>query len=98
MLIGLVGLFAVALPGIATATSPSVRVIAISYRAHDGLTRRAYVIVPADYGRPGDPPLPLVISPHGRGVSAQLNIRRWGRLPALGRFAVVNPEGQGRAR
>jgi poly(3-hydroxybutyrate) depolymerase len=97
LVIGLVALLEVALPEIATAKSPPVRVIAISYRAHDGLMRRAYVIVPADYGRPGDPPLPLVISPHGRGVSAQLNIRRWGRLPATGRFAVVNPEGQGRA-
>jgi poly(3-hydroxybutyrate) depolymerase len=97
LMIGLVALLGVVLPGVATANSPTVRVIAISYRAHDGLRRRAYVIVPADYGRPGDPPLPLVISPHGRGVSAQLNIRRWGRLPAVGRFAVVNPEGQGRA-
>src|SRR5881392_3338294 len=96
-MIGLVALVGVALPEVATAKSPTVRVIPISYRAHDGLMRHAYVIVPADYGRPGDPPLPLVISPHGRGVSARLNIRRWGRLPAVGRFAVVNPEGQGRA-
>jgi poly(3-hydroxybutyrate) depolymerase len=97
LLIGLAALAGVALPDTAAAHSGAVRVIAISYQAHDGLTRRAYVIVPADYGRASDPPLPLVISPHGRGVSAQLNIRRWGRLPALGRFAVVNPEGQGRA-
>jgi len=55
------------------------------------------VIVPADYRRNGERPIPLIISPHGRGVSAQLNIRRWGRLPAVGGFAVVNPEGQGRA-
>jgi poly(3-hydroxybutyrate) depolymerase len=41
--------------------------------------------------------LPLVISPHGRGVSASANVRRWGSLPAVGDFAVVNPEGQGRA-
>src|SRR5205823_3313964 len=41
--------------------------------------------------------IPLVISPHGRGVSAEANIRRWGRLPAVGGFAVINPEGQGRA-
>ena len=97
LLIGLAALLGVARPETATAKSPPVRVIAISYRAHDGLMRRAYVIVPADYGRPGDSPVPLVISPHGRGVSAQLNIRRWGSLPAIGRFAVVNPEGQGRA-
>jgi poly(3-hydroxybutyrate) depolymerase len=86
----------VGLPKTASATGPpAVRVIPISYRAHDGLMRRADVIVPADYV-PGTP-IPLVISPHGRGVGAGLNVRRWGRLPALGDFAVVNPEGQGRA-
>jgi pimeloyl-ACP methyl ester carboxylesterase len=37
-----------------------------------------------------------VISPHGRGVAAIRNVRIWGRLPARGGFAVVNPEGQGR--
>jgi pimeloyl-ACP methyl ester carboxylesterase len=26
-----------------------------------------------------------------------MNVRRWGDLPALGPFAVINPEGQGRA-
>ena len=85
----------VVLPETAKAMRPAVRVIPISYRAHDGLMRRAYVIVPADYV-PGTP-IPLVISPHGRGVGARVNVRRWGRLPALGDFAVVNPEGQGRA-
>ena len=73
----------------------AVRVIKISYRAHDGLIRRAYVIVPADYRY--RTPIPLVISPHGRGVGARTNVRRWGKLPAAGDFAVVNPEGQGRA-
>jgi poly(3-hydroxybutyrate) depolymerase len=77
------------------AALPGVRVIRIAYRAHDGLMRRAYVIVPAAY-RPGTP-IPLVISPHGRGVGARTNVRRWGDLPARGDFAVVNPEGQGRA-
>jgi poly(3-hydroxybutyrate) depolymerase len=79
----------------APAATLAVRVIPIAYRAHDGLLRRAYVIVPATYV-PGTP-IPLVISPHGRGVGARLNVRRWGQLPALGDFAVVNPEGQGRA-
>ena len=77
--------------------SRAVRVIPISYQSHDGLPRRAYVIVPADYGIEGSPPIPLVISPHGRGVGARENIHRWGQLPATGNFAVVNPEGQGRA-
>jgi dienelactone hydrolase len=81
----------------AQAAAPAVRVIPISYRAHDGLLRRAYVILPAWYGPAFHPPIPLVISPHGRGVSADVNIRRWGRLPAVGGFAVINPEGQGRA-
>jgi poly(3-hydroxybutyrate) depolymerase len=79
----------------AATNAPAVRVITISYRAHDGLPRHAYVIVPADY-RHGTP-IPLVISPHGRGVGARTNVRRWGVLPARGDFAVVNPEGQGRA-
>ena len=74
----------------------AVRVLAISYRAHDGLFRRAYLILPAWYGSKKHPPIPLVISPHGRGVGARANIRRWGDLPARGGFAVINPEGQGR--
>jgi pimeloyl-ACP methyl ester carboxylesterase len=73
-----------------------VRVCAIHYRAHDGLDRAAYVVLPAWYGPRDDPPIPLVISPHGRGLDARANVRIWGDLPALGRFAVVSPEGQGR--
>lgn len=85
-------------PGVAPAhvSSPAIRVLAISYPAHDGPLRRAYVIVPAWYGPLRHPAIPLVISPHGRGVGARMNVRRWGNLPALGGFAVVNPEGQGR--
>ncbi|MGB8004414.1 MAG: hypothetical protein WCF27_09155 [Gaiellaceae bacterium] len=73
-----------------------VHVYALSYRAHDGLSRRAYLILPAWYSPAQDPPIPLVISPHGRGVGARSNIKRWGDLPALGDFGVINPEGQGR--
>jgi len=76
--------------------SHAVRVLAISYRAHDGFSRRAYLILPAWYGPLKHPAIPLVISPHGRGVGARANIRRWGDLPARGGFAVINPEGQGR--
>jgi poly(3-hydroxybutyrate) depolymerase len=43
-----------------------------------------------------DPAIPLVISPHGRGVPPAGNIRLWGGLPAFGPFAVVTPDGQGR--
>ena len=40
--------------------------------------------------------MPLVISPHGRGVGARANLRLFGALPARGSFAVVSPEGTGR--
>src|SRR5512133_872484 len=72
------------------------RTIQIEYRTHDGHRRAAYVLVPDWYGPNRHPQLPLLISPHGRGVSADVNADRWGDLPALGSFAVVNPEGQGR--
>jgi len=98
LLIGLAAAFVAVRAGpVAAETALGVRVIPISYEAHDGLLRHAYVIVPADYLEQGAPPIPLVISPHGRGVGARLNVRRWGRLPATGDFAVVNPEGQGRS-
>jgi hypothetical protein len=73
-----------------------VRTIQIEYRTHDGYRRAAYVLVPDWYGPDRHPRLPLIISPHGRGVPADENADRWGDLPAVGSFAVVNPEGQGR--
>ena len=79
-----------------TGRTDLVRRLAIDYRAHDGLRRVAIVVLPRWYGPRDDPPLPLVISPHGSGIEPQENARRWGNLPALGRFAVVNPDGQGR--
>src|SRR5690348_14559683 len=49
------------------------RQITITYRTHDGHARRAYVLLPAGY-RPGEnPPIPLVISPHGRAVDGKIN-------------------------
>jgi poly(3-hydroxybutyrate) depolymerase len=79
-----------------TPANKAVRVWTIHYRAHDGLIRPAYVVLSKWYGPRDHPPIPLIISPHGRGVDARTNVRIWGDLPALGRFAVVNPEGQGR--
>jgi poly(3-hydroxybutyrate) depolymerase len=73
-----------------------VKVVTIHYKTHDGYRRAAYVVLPDWYGPGNNPPLPLIISPHGRGVSAEKNVDRWGNLPTLGPFAVVNPEGQGR--
>jgi dipeptidyl aminopeptidase/acylaminoacyl peptidase len=72
------------------------RQITIRYRTHDGHLRNAYVLLPHGY-RPGsNPSIPLVISPHGRAVDGEINTRRWGTLPTMGRFAVVNPDGYGR--
>jgi hypothetical protein len=73
-----------------------VRQWTIHYRAHDGRTRVAYVLLPAWYGSRHNPPLPLVISPHGRGVDGRANARLWGNLPAVDRLAVVSPDGEGR--
>jgi poly(3-hydroxybutyrate) depolymerase len=73
-----------------------VQVLTVHYRTHDGDRRSAYVVLPDWYGPRNNPPLPLIISPHGRGVPALDNVDRWGDLPALGGFAVVNPDGQGR--
>ena len=46
-----------------------VRVWTVRYRAHNGLARPAYVALPADLGPRHNPALPLVISPHGRGLT-----------------------------
>lgn len=73
-----------------------VRVETIEYHAHDGPLRLAYVALPSWYGPDRNPALPLVIGPHGRGVSAESMLDRFGDLPAHGSFALVSPEGQGR--
>ena len=52
------------------AAKPTVRVLQIAYRAHNGARRHATVVLPAWY--------------------------RKGRRPAVGGFAVVSPDGQGR--
>ena len=76
--------------------SGAVRVWTVRYRAHNGLARLVYVALPDDVGPSNNPPLPLVISPHGRGLTGLANLRFWGDLPARGRFAVISPDGHGR--
>ena len=83
-------------PGSSTGAAESVRVLRISYIAHNGASRPAYVVLPAWYGPGRNPPLPVVISPHGRGGTGQANARFWGELPGIGGFAVINPDGIGR--
>ena len=93
---GRLGAFEVYYRDLLTDHTRLVRRFAISYRAWDGATRTAWVVVPRWYDRKDDPLIPLVISPHGRGLSARINLRFWGGMPAFGPFAVVSPEGQGR--
>jgi pimeloyl-ACP methyl ester carboxylesterase len=85
-----------AAPGSSAGVEPAVRTWTISYTAHNGAARAAYVVLPSWYGPGANSPLPLVISPHGRGGDGRANARFWRDLPALGRFAVVNPDGMGR--
>jgi poly(3-hydroxybutyrate) depolymerase len=73
-----------------------VRIWTVRYRAHNGLARPAYIALPNDVGPRHNPALPLVISPHGRGLTGLANLRFWGELPAQGRFAVISPGGHGR--
>jgi len=73
-----------------------VKILGFAYRAHNGAERLAFLVLPLWYGPRRHPPIPLVISPHGRGVGAVQNMLLWGSLPERGRFALVSPEGQGR--
>ncbi len=73
--------------------SGTTQAIFIHYIAYDGVRRPALLLVPADYH--GEP-IPLVISPHGRGCDESENAAFWGGLPGLGNFAVINPGGEGR--
>lgn len=73
-----------------------VRVWTVRYLAHNGLAREAHIALPRDLGPANNPPVPLIISPHGRGILGRANLRFWGDLPARGRFAVISPDGHGR--
>jgi pimeloyl-ACP methyl ester carboxylesterase len=86
-----------AVPNGSSASSVSaVRTWTFQYTAHNGAERLAYVVLPAWYGPHDNPPLPVVISPHGRNANGLSNTRYFGNLPAKGRFAVISPDGMGR--
>lgn len=84
------------LPATSASSEGRVRVKTIQYRAHNGVLRKAYLLLPASYRAGNDPPIPLIISPHGRGVGALANTALWGSLPAQGSFVVLSPQGEGR--
>ena len=73
----------------------NVRTWTIRYRSHTGAERLADVVLPAWYGPGNNPPLPVVVSPHGRGATGLSNAAFFDRLPAIGRFAVISPDGMG---
>jgi poly(3-hydroxybutyrate) depolymerase len=78
-------------------TRVAVKQWGIRYRAHNAVLRWAVVVAPAQYGpRNPSPELPLVVSPHGRGVRARTNARMWDELPGRGDFIVICPGGMGR--
>jgi hypothetical protein len=79
-----------------TAGVTAVRRFQIRYVAHDGRPNRATLVLPSWYGPAANPPLPLIISPHGRGLTGRANSVLWGNLPGRGSFAVVNPDARGR--
>ena len=76
-------------------TAEGVQAVAIDYTAHDGRTSHATILLPAWYAADRNPAIPLVISPHGRGLWGSTNAELWGDLPTRGGFAVVNPDGEG---
>jgi pimeloyl-ACP methyl ester carboxylesterase len=80
----------------ARSSAASPLVYTITCTAHTGDRREATVLLPAGSRPDANPPLPLVISPHGWGANDSSNSKFWGNLPTVGRFAVVNPDGMGR--
>jgi poly(3-hydroxybutyrate) depolymerase len=75
------------------AATPNTEIRLIHYRAHDGAIRPAWLFLPAGYHGQR---VPLVISPHGRGVDESDNALFWGDLPGEGGFALIDPAGEGR--
>ena len=72
------------------------QVLTIEYAAHNGRVREATVLLPAAYSPDTNVPIPLIISPHGRGANGASNAKFFGSLPTSGNFAVVSPDGMGR--
>jgi pimeloyl-ACP methyl ester carboxylesterase len=77
---------------------PNTRAWIVHYLAWDGHTPcKAVIVLPSSW-QPNDPPLPLVISPHGRNNFAWNNAYQyWRDLPARGPFALICPDGLSRA-
>ena len=80
----------------APAGAAGTRRLAIHFRGPGGVRDSAVVALPSWYGPYDHPRLPLVISPHSRGITAWQQARRWGDLPGRFRLIVVDPGLHGR--
>ncbi len=67
--------------------STGTRRLIVRFRGPGGWHDSVLVALPAWYGPHRDPPLPLVVSPHSRGLTPSRWARRWGDLP--GRFGLI---------
>lgn len=93
----LAGAGGLAAPGSsAPAGSAATRWVAVHFRGPGGRPDSAIVAIPAWYGPGDDPALPLVLSPHSRGITPWQAARRWGDLPGRFGLIVVNPGLHGR--
>ena len=99
ILVSLVALGLVA-SGIAVAGSAAPRA---AVRVWTSTTPRttATTASPTSCSPPGTGPrstraIPVIISPHGRNANRLSNTKYFGNLPAIGRFAVISPDGMGR--
>jgi poly(3-hydroxybutyrate) depolymerase len=71
-----------------------VREVPVQYVSQDGFRRRALVLMPLHVD--SSKKLPLIIAPHGRGVTPEANSLFWGDLPGRDGFVLVEPAGMGR--
>jgi len=78
------------------ATRPGTRWVAVHFRGPEGVRDTVVVGLPGWYGPTDHPRLPLVISPHSRGITPWQQARRWGDLPGRFRLIVLDPGLHGR--
>ena len=72
-----------------------VRRVRFTYLANGGRRREGFVVLPRWYNAREHPPLPLVIAPHGRGISPQANLRLFGRTAGVRPVRRCRPGGTG---
>jgi pimeloyl-ACP methyl ester carboxylesterase len=78
------------------ARASGTRWLRIHFSGPGGRRDSALVGLPAWYGPRDDPLLPLVVSPHSRGLTERQEARHWGDLPDRFRLIVVVPGLHGR--